>query len=62
MFAQRLMTETDMDGHLKNIPVLPPNCRLEIIFLGADNQTRLPVRNKRIRRPSTPFSMACGPN
>ena len=33
MFAERLILETDMAGRLKAMPKLPPNTRLEAIFL-----------------------------
>jgi hypothetical protein len=33
MYAERLMLETDMAGKLKRVPKLPPNKKLEAIFL-----------------------------
>lgn len=33
MFAEKMMIETDAHGRLKKVPALPPNKRLETIFL-----------------------------
>jgi len=33
MFAEKMIIETDGSGHLKSIPALPPNKRIETIFL-----------------------------
>ena len=33
MYAERLILETDMMGKLKRVPKLPPNKKLEAIFL-----------------------------
>lgn len=33
MYAERLILETDLSGKLKTVPKLPPNKRLEAIFL-----------------------------
>ena len=33
MFAEKMIVETDESGHLKSIPALPPNKRIETIFL-----------------------------
>jgi hypothetical protein len=39
MDAERLILETDALGNLKQVPKLPPNKRLEAIFLVLDNLT-----------------------
>jgi len=36
MYAERLMLETDKAGSVKRMPRLPPNTRLEAIFLVVD--------------------------
>lgn len=36
MQAEKLILETDGDGHLKHLPNLPPNARIEAIFLVLD--------------------------
>lgn len=36
MFAERLILETDPQGNLMQVPKLPPNARLEAIFLLLD--------------------------
>jgi hypothetical protein len=33
MQAEKLILETDGDGHPKELPKLPPNARIEAIFL-----------------------------
>ncbi|MGQ0592981.1 MAG: hypothetical protein ACT4QB_10105 [Gammaproteobacteria bacterium] len=33
MFAERLILETDPQGNLKEVPKLPPNRKVEAIFL-----------------------------
>ncbi|MCB1189579.1 MAG: hypothetical protein H6586_09190 [Flavobacteriales bacterium] len=33
MLAERLILETDIDGYLKQLPRLPANKKLEVIFL-----------------------------
>jgi len=33
MYAERLILETDKSGHIKNIPILPANKQVEVIFL-----------------------------
>jgi hypothetical protein len=33
MYAERLILETDVSGKLKQVPLLPPNKKLEAIFL-----------------------------
>jgi hypothetical protein len=37
MYAERLLLETDRSGSLKDVPKLPPNKKLEIIFLVLDD-------------------------
>ncbi len=36
MLAERCIVETDADGNLKILPKLPPNARIEAIFLVLD--------------------------
>ncbi len=36
MFTERLLLETDTAGNLKGIPKLPPNKKVEVIFLIMD--------------------------
>jgi len=38
MYAERLMLETDVFGNLMSMPTLPPNKRLEAIFLVISEQ------------------------
>lgn len=33
MYAERLIVETDAQGHLYDLPKLPPNVKVEIIML-----------------------------
>lgn len=51
MHAEKLILETDADGHLKIQPKLPPNARLEAIFLVVSNHIQ-PTR----RKPSAKIS------
>lgn len=46
MDAERLILETDASGNLKQVPKLPPNRRLEAIFLVLDNLTDFPVKKR----------------
>lgn len=39
MFAERIITETDQSGRIKNMPLLPPNKRFEIILLDLNETT-----------------------
>jgi hypothetical protein len=36
MYAEKMLLETDPQGRLKTLPTLPPNCRIEAIFLVLD--------------------------
>ncbi|ACA98420.1 MULTISPECIES: hypothetical protein [Cyanophyceae] len=46
MKAQHIILETDPSGNIKNIPKLPPNKKIEGIFLVLDDvaDSSLPVR------------------
>ena len=55
MFAERIISETDMRGCLKAVPVLPPNTRFEVIFLGFDL-----IDNLNNARPRVPHPDICG--
>ena len=48
MYAEKLILETDADGLLKSMPVLPPNCQVEAIFIVLNESILLPIK----RRPS----------
>ncbi len=48
MYAEKLMLETDADGLLKSMPVLPPNCQVEAIFIVLNESILPPIK----RRPS----------
>jgi hypothetical protein len=37
MYAERVMLETDQDGHLTQVPQLPPHAKIEAIFLVIDH-------------------------
>lgn len=50
MHAEKMLLETDPQGRLKTLPTLPPNCRVEAIFLVLDESV-LPPSEKR-RRPA----------
>ena len=43
MYAEKLMLETDADGLLKSMPVLPPNCQVEAIFIVLNESILPPV-------------------
>ena len=43
--AEKLLLETDGNGHLKQLPNLPPNARIEAIFLVLD-KTQVQKRRK----------------
>lgn len=51
MFAEKLVTYTDAQGHLTGLPTLKPNEKVEIILLRQDVQTatrpRKPPENLR---------------
>ena len=50
MFAEKVIIETDALGRLKKVPALPPNKRLETIFLVVgDSGCDVPVN----RQPSS---------
>ena len=49
MYAEKLMLETDANGHLKIQPKLPPNARLEVIFLVVSNSLRTTKRQPSAR-------------
>jgi hypothetical protein len=55
MFAERIISETDMKGCLKTVPVLPPNTRFEVIFLSFDVKKK---RNNAMNR--VPHPDICG--
>jgi hypothetical protein len=40
MQAERLMLETDDNGHLTTVPTLPPRVRIEAIFLVLDKTSK----------------------
>jgi hypothetical protein len=44
--AERLILETDSAGNVKNLPKLPPNTRLELIFLVLEESGSLPARRR----------------
>jgi len=46
MYAERVMLETDAEGHLKQAPCLPPNRSIEAIFLVLE-----PSAQNAVRRP-----------
>lgn len=46
MRAEKLILETDQDGHLLQQPTLPPNTRLEAIFLILDDDKKKEKRRK----------------
>jgi hypothetical protein len=46
MDAERLMLETDPSGNLKQIPKLPPNKQLEVIFLIVGDSTEVSVKRR----------------
>ena len=46
MDAQRLILEADASGNLKQVPKLPPNKKLEAIFLVLDNLTDVPIKKR----------------
>jgi hypothetical protein len=48
MQATRLLLTTDNDGRIQEIPPLPPNARLEAIFLVVEQGQPAPAK----RRPS----------
>lgn len=49
MHAEKLILETDADGHLKIQPKLPPNAQLEAIFLVVSKQPRTTRRKPSAR-------------
>lgn len=51
MHAEKMLLETDPQGRLKTLPTLPPNCRLEAIFLVLDEPI-LPPPAKRHPAPN----------
>jgi len=51
MYAERILLETDLQGRLKTLPTLPPNSRVEAIFLVLDEPV-LPPPAKRRPAPS----------
>lgn len=44
MQAERMLLETDAHGNLIHVPKLPPNARLEVIFLHLDEPTAVPTK------------------
>ncbi|MCK5680181.1 hypothetical protein KAI46_05150 [bacterium] len=44
MYAERVILETNPAGKLKKIPKLPPNKKLEAIFLVLDDISTQPVK------------------
>ena len=48
MQAEKLILETDADGHLKQLPSLPPNSRIEAVFLVLET-----TQKGQRRKPST---------
>jgi hypothetical protein len=50
MFAEKMIIETDALGRLKKVPALPPNKRLETIFLVVGDSSRDVPAN---RQPSS---------
>ena len=48
LYVERLILETDQSGHIKNYPILPPNKKFEVIFLGLDEE------NKTVKRKPHP--------
>jgi hypothetical protein len=44
MKAERVLLETDAHGHLIDVPKLPPNARLEAIFLVLEEPTVPPAK------------------
>lgn len=51
MHAEKMLLETDPQGRLKTLPTLPPNRRVEAIFLVLD-ESILPTPAKRRPAPS----------
>jgi hypothetical protein len=51
MYAERLILETDLSGKLKKTPKLPPNKRLEVIFLDLAPSIEPPPRQHRRPHP-----------
>lgn len=51
MYAERLILETDAAGHLKSIPRLPENKRIEAIFLVLDESVPKAAPAKRRPHP-----------
>ena len=55
MKAERILLETDQEGCLKHLPTLPPNARIEAIFLIEEPSDQLGSRK---RRPSPKIAQA----
>ncbi len=51
MYAERLMLETDMTGKLKRVPKLPPNKKLEAIFLVISEDAVFTAALRRVPHP-----------
>lgn len=49
MQAEKILLETDQNGHLLQQPQLPPNSRIEAIFLFLEDKAK---GRKTIRKPS----------
>ena len=50
MYAEKMLLETDPQGRLKTLPTLPPNSRVEAIFLVLDEPVS-PLPAKRYPAP-----------
>lgn len=53
MKAERVLLTTDNQGNLTGLPKLPPNQRLEAIFLLLDDDTDIPPASIPRRKPSS---------
>lgn len=47
MYAEKILLETDPQGRLKTMPTLPPNRRVEAIFLVLDEPVLSPPAKRR---------------
>ncbi len=47
MYAEKMLLETDPQGRLRTLPTLPPNSRVETIFLVLDEPVSPPPAKRR---------------